>query len=166
MNREKQDELPKMQIGFIDSICAPIYTAFAKLFPKQLYTLIDGCLTNRNIWCQLAESNTKPDTTVTNYLACDTEGPRDKLLPNNSNMSKSETRLPSQMLEASGENLQMPATEDADDQADSNSSTKQNRFASTTKLPALSSIENKLAETGVSLVQVAKERHNGQRKSI
>lgn len=25
MNREKEDQLPQMQIGFIDSICLPIY---------------------------------------------------------------------------------------------------------------------------------------------
>lgn len=25
MNREKEDQLPLMQVGFIDSICLPIY---------------------------------------------------------------------------------------------------------------------------------------------
>jgi hypothetical protein len=25
MNREKEDQLPVMQVGFIDSICLPIY---------------------------------------------------------------------------------------------------------------------------------------------
>lgn len=25
MNREKEDELPEMQVNFIDSICLPIY---------------------------------------------------------------------------------------------------------------------------------------------
>ena len=25
MNREKKDELPSMQVGFIDSICMPVY---------------------------------------------------------------------------------------------------------------------------------------------
>ena len=25
MDREKKDELPKMQVGFIDAICLPIY---------------------------------------------------------------------------------------------------------------------------------------------
>lgn len=25
MNREKEDQLPMMQVGFIDSICLPIY---------------------------------------------------------------------------------------------------------------------------------------------
>lgn len=27
MNREKEDQLPLMQVGFIDSICLPIYKA-------------------------------------------------------------------------------------------------------------------------------------------
>lgn len=25
MNREKEDQLPLMQVGFIDSICLPVY---------------------------------------------------------------------------------------------------------------------------------------------
>ena len=25
MDREKKDELPKMQVGFIDAICLPVY---------------------------------------------------------------------------------------------------------------------------------------------
>lgn len=25
MDREKKDELPKMQVGFIDAICIPVY---------------------------------------------------------------------------------------------------------------------------------------------
>lgn len=28
MNREKEDQLPTMQVGFIDSICLPIYEVF------------------------------------------------------------------------------------------------------------------------------------------
>ena len=28
MNREKEDELPLMQVGFIDSICLPIYEVY------------------------------------------------------------------------------------------------------------------------------------------
>nr|CAD7447945.1 unnamed protein product [Timema bartmani] len=31
MNREKEDQLPLMQVGFIDSICLPIYEAFSVL---------------------------------------------------------------------------------------------------------------------------------------
>lgn len=42
MNREKEDQLPMMQVGFIDSICMPIYevrTANLKWKPKQFVKL-------------------------------------------------------------------------------------------------------------------------------
>lgn len=55
MNRDKMSKLPDMQIDFIDSICAPIYTAFAKLFPRELACLLDGCLANRDRWLMLAK---------------------------------------------------------------------------------------------------------------
>lgn len=32
MDREKKDELPKMQVGFIDAICLPIYKASGRVF--------------------------------------------------------------------------------------------------------------------------------------
>lgn len=57
MNREKMSKLPEMQIGFIDTICAPIYAAFAKQFPKELTQLLHGCLENRKLWAELAEEN-------------------------------------------------------------------------------------------------------------
>lgn len=57
MNRDKMSKLPEMQIGFIDSICAPIYAAFAKLFPHELGPLLDGCLTNRDLWTEVAKNN-------------------------------------------------------------------------------------------------------------
>jgi len=51
MNREKKDELPTMQVAFIDSICHPVYASFARLSPK-LKPLIDGVVVNRNHWTQ------------------------------------------------------------------------------------------------------------------
>lgn len=50
MNREKEDELPKMQMSFIDTICLPIYEAFAKLCPQQLSILHNGVVSNREAW--------------------------------------------------------------------------------------------------------------------
>lgn len=32
MNREKQDQLPLMQVGFIDSICLPIYEVSSRYY--------------------------------------------------------------------------------------------------------------------------------------
>lgn len=57
MNREKINKLPEMQISFIDSICIPIYQAFSKLFPDELGTLLEGCISNRAIWSELAKSD-------------------------------------------------------------------------------------------------------------
>ncbi|XP_049803168.1 dual 3',5'-cyclic-AMP and -GMP phosphodiesterase 11-like isoform X2 [Schistocerca nitens] len=53
MNREKEDQLPLMQVGFIDSICLPIYEAFAALSDK-LEPLVEGVRQNRVNWLRLA----------------------------------------------------------------------------------------------------------------
>ncbi|XP_070170695.1 dual 3',5'-cyclic-AMP and -GMP phosphodiesterase 11 isoform X3 [Polyergus mexicanus] len=55
MNREKEDQLPMMQVGFIDSICLPIYEAFAQLSDK-LVPLVDGVRMNKQHWLEIAES--------------------------------------------------------------------------------------------------------------
>lgn len=56
MNREKEDQLPMMQVGFIDSICLPIYEAFASLSDK-LTPLVEGVRDNKNHWLELARSS-------------------------------------------------------------------------------------------------------------
>lgn len=33
MDRERKDELPKMQVGFIDVICLPLYRVLSETFP-------------------------------------------------------------------------------------------------------------------------------------
>ncbi|KPM02233.1 cGMP-dependent 3',5'-cyclic phosphodiesterase-like protein [Sarcoptes scabiei] len=50
MNRDKKNELPRMQMSFIDSICLPIYQTFAKLCPLQMKILLNGVLANREAW--------------------------------------------------------------------------------------------------------------------
>ncbi|XP_064091745.1 dual 3',5'-cyclic-AMP and -GMP phosphodiesterase 11-like isoform X1 [Macrobrachium nipponense] len=57
MNREKKDKLPMMQVGFIDSICLPVYEAFAKLSP-ELKTLLEGVEENRRHWQSLVVDET------------------------------------------------------------------------------------------------------------
>lgn len=54
IDRERKDELPKMQVGFIDVICLPLYRVMSDTFPwiKPLY---DGTLENRRNWQDLAE---------------------------------------------------------------------------------------------------------------
>lgn len=52
--RERKDELPTMQVSFIDMICLPLYKMLSDTFPwiKPLY---QGTLNNRNHWQDLAE---------------------------------------------------------------------------------------------------------------
>ncbi|XP_014360109.2 dual 3',5'-cyclic-AMP and -GMP phosphodiesterase 11 isoform X3 [Papilio machaon] len=56
MNRDKEDELPAMQVKFIDTICLPIYEAFAVLSPA-LQPLLDRVKSNRAHWIDLANND-------------------------------------------------------------------------------------------------------------
>ncbi|XP_062580009.1 cGMP-specific 3',5'-cyclic phosphodiesterase-like isoform X2 [Saccostrea cucullata] len=61
MDREKKDELPKMQVGFIDAICLPIYKMFAEM-NQNLRPLYDGVLDNKKHWQELAEKHENDET--------------------------------------------------------------------------------------------------------
>lgn len=68
LDRDKKDQLPMMQIKFIDAICMPVYEAFAKLFPHVLTPLLEGCKDNRAAWAatmQTSASSPTPTTTTT-----------------------------------------------------------------------------------------------------
>ena len=54
MDRERKDELPQMQVEFIDVVCRPLYTSLSESFP-WIKPLLDGCLSNREKWADLAE---------------------------------------------------------------------------------------------------------------
>ncbi|KAG7173826.1 cGMP-specific 3',5'-cyclic phosphodiesterase-like [Homarus americanus] len=54
MDREKKDDLPKMQMGFIEVICLPLYKALSESFP-WVKPLHDGCQRNHEQWKRLAE---------------------------------------------------------------------------------------------------------------
>ncbi|KAI4504702.1 hypothetical protein M0802_000252 [Mischocyttarus mexicanus] len=54
MDREKRDELPQMQVGFIDVICMPLYKVMAETFP-WIMPLYEGTMDNRKHWQDLAE---------------------------------------------------------------------------------------------------------------
>ncbi|XP_015176353.1 PREDICTED: cGMP-specific 3',5'-cyclic phosphodiesterase isoform X2 [Polistes dominula] len=54
MDREKRDELPQMQVGFIDVICMPLYKVMADTFP-WIMPLYEGTMENRKHWQDLAE---------------------------------------------------------------------------------------------------------------
>lgn len=49
MDREKQDQLPSLQLGWIDGICAPLYTSLTK-FDPAFQPLLDGVFANRARW--------------------------------------------------------------------------------------------------------------------
>ena len=41
MDRDKKDKLPNMQVGFIDSICMPVYqVCISKSFYRQYFKLL------------------------------------------------------------------------------------------------------------------------------
>ena len=52
MDRQKKSDFPKLQVGFIDGICRPLYQHLAVL-NKRLQPLLDGCDRNRAKWVQL-----------------------------------------------------------------------------------------------------------------
>ncbi|XP_040576240.2 cGMP-specific 3',5'-cyclic phosphodiesterase [Lepeophtheirus salmonis] len=54
MDRERKDELPQMQVEFIDSVCMPLYSSLSESFP-WIKPLLDGCMSNREKWADLAE---------------------------------------------------------------------------------------------------------------
>jgi cGMP-specific 3',5'-cyclic phosphodiesterase len=54
MDRERRDELPQMQVGFIDVICLPLYKVMSETFPWIL-PLYEGTMENRKHWQDLAE---------------------------------------------------------------------------------------------------------------
>lgn len=81
MNREKKDELPKMQMSFIDTICLPVYQAFAKLGPSPMKILLNGVTDNREAWHLLSsqpyqlnirQTNSTSSTTTTTITTTDT----------------------------------------------------------------------------------------------
>ncbi|XP_062375189.1 cone cGMP-specific 3',5'-cyclic phosphodiesterase subunit alpha'-like [Sardina pilchardus] len=54
MDRNKADELPKMQCGFIDFVCAFVYKEF-KRFHAEISPMFDGMTINRTEWKKLAD---------------------------------------------------------------------------------------------------------------
>ena len=54
MDRDRKDELPQMQVEFIDRVCVPLYTVLSESFP-WIKPLLDGALANRSRWADLEE---------------------------------------------------------------------------------------------------------------
>ncbi|XP_031627073.1 dual 3',5'-cyclic-AMP and -GMP phosphodiesterase 11-like isoform X2 [Contarinia nasturtii] len=94
MNREKESQLPMMQVNFIDTICLPIYEAFGTLSDK-LQPLVNGVLENKEHWLQLAKSvqnrtsschNTGTNTNDSITLVPTSKNDNDNSLNNNNNV--------------------------------------------------------------------------------
>ncbi|XP_074087980.1 cone cGMP-specific 3',5'-cyclic phosphodiesterase subunit alpha' isoform X2 [Macrotis lagotis] len=54
MDREKGDELPKLQVGFIDFVCTFIYKEFSR-FHKEITPMLNGLQNNRVEWKSRAD---------------------------------------------------------------------------------------------------------------
>ncbi|XP_064632499.1 dual 3',5'-cyclic-AMP and -GMP phosphodiesterase 11-like isoform X2 [Lineus longissimus] len=58
MDRDKKDQLPSMQVGFIDAVCMPVYQAFTKV-SDRFKPLSEGCKKNRRHWQDIADRQNK-----------------------------------------------------------------------------------------------------------
>ncbi|KAJ8418236.1 hypothetical protein AAFF_G00139450 [Aldrovandia affinis] len=56
MDRNHADQLPKMQCGFIDFVCAFVYKEFARFHP-ELVPMLQGLMNNRMNWKGLADEH-------------------------------------------------------------------------------------------------------------
>uniref|UniRef100_F6XN91 Phosphodiesterase n=1 Tax=Ornithorhynchus anatinus TaxID=9258 RepID=F6XN91_ORNAN len=54
MDRNKGDELPKLQVGFIDFVCTFVYKEFSR-FHKEITPMLDGLQNNRVEWKSRAD---------------------------------------------------------------------------------------------------------------
>uniref|UniRef100_A0A6I8NGV8 Phosphodiesterase n=1 Tax=Ornithorhynchus anatinus TaxID=9258 RepID=A0A6I8NGV8_ORNAN len=54
MDRNKADELPKLQVGFIDFVCTFVYKEFSR-FHDQITPMLEGITNNRKEWKALAD---------------------------------------------------------------------------------------------------------------
>ena len=59
-DRDLRHELPKLQVGFCQGVCLPVYRALGQL-NTGLKPLEDAVLDNRDKWDELAKQNTDPE---------------------------------------------------------------------------------------------------------
>ena len=56
MDREMRHELPRLQVGFCEGVCLPVYRALSCLNPA-LKPMEEAVTFNRDRWADLAENN-------------------------------------------------------------------------------------------------------------
>ena len=59
-DRDLRHELPKLQVGFCQGVCLPVYRALGQL-NTALKPLEDAVLDNRDKWDELAKQNNDPE---------------------------------------------------------------------------------------------------------
>ncbi|XP_054826097.1 dual 3',5'-cyclic-AMP and -GMP phosphodiesterase 11A [Eublepharis macularius] len=62
-DRNRKDELPRLQLEWIDSICMPLYQTLVKVNGK-LKPMLDSVVTNRSKWEELHQKRTRTTTTA------------------------------------------------------------------------------------------------------
>ncbi|CAH1775433.1 unnamed protein product [Owenia fusiformis] len=63
MDREKQEELPKLQMGWIDGVCVPLYKALGKV-NDSFEPMLGGVMSNRANWEKLDEQRLADQMTM------------------------------------------------------------------------------------------------------
>ncbi|CAL8085243.1 unnamed protein product [Calicophoron daubneyi] len=61
MDRDNMNDLPKLQIGFIDNVCMPSYKAIVQV-SSGFQPLLDGCTRNRACWVLMSEGKEVPES--------------------------------------------------------------------------------------------------------
>ncbi|XP_022100525.1 dual 3',5'-cyclic-AMP and -GMP phosphodiesterase 11A-like [Acanthaster planci] len=61
-DRNRKDELPQMQLGFIDGVCLPLYESLVKVSP-MFTTMLEGVRANRKKWNELNEQRKRKKST-------------------------------------------------------------------------------------------------------
>ena len=72
MDRQKHHELPKMQVGFIDFVCLPLYKLFYQINP-HLKPFYDGVMQNKKNWQNEADNGYEPPRDIS-FLLPPSEG--------------------------------------------------------------------------------------------
>ncbi|XP_035528055.1 dual 3',5'-cyclic-AMP and -GMP phosphodiesterase 11A [Morone saxatilis] len=67
-DRNRKDELPALQMEWIDGICKPLYQALLKL-NRKLQPMVDGIDANRNKWQDLCSSYQQTGVSLSNHSA-------------------------------------------------------------------------------------------------
>ncbi|KAK9513683.1 hypothetical protein VZT92_027197 [Zoarces viviparus] len=94
-DRNRKDELPVLQLEWIDGICKPLYQAILKL-NRKLQPMVDGIDANRNKWQELCSSYQETHgTSVSNQSGVSDQSPEPhQATDSNQQLDSTETLTP------------------------------------------------------------------------